>query len=652
MKPCLSQLAGYFLRCIGFVTALALTAVAQQTTTPKISKIDPPNWWIGLPSPMVMLTGENLEHSTVSSSSRSIRVRRTMLGRNGHYLFAWLDVSRGASPGPVSLIVSNPAGKQTVQWNLERRNPAGQSPAENQGFNGFNPDDVIYLIMPDRFADGDPGNNFPASGTYDRSQPRAYHGGDLRGIQEHLPYLKGLGITTLWLTPIYDNEDQTGRDYHGYGAIDLYKVEEHFGTLAEYQSLVSAAHQSGLKVILDIVPNHVGPTNRWADDSPTDHWLHGTRQHHLVSDDKFQHLVDPHASPQEWRNIVEGWFVDLLPDMGTDDPVTSQYLRQNALWWAETGALDGFRLDTFPYVDRPFWRDFHSDVHRIYPRFKTIGEVSGFDPAVASYFVGGKTTAGIDTGVDTVFDFSLFHALREVVLHDASASQLETVLQQDWLFPHPEWLVTFLGNHDQPRFMSEPGATPQKLNLAFALLLTLRGIPQIYAGDEIGMPGGGDPDNRRDFPGGFPGDGRNAFTQAGRTADEQKIFAQLQSLLTLRKQHPALRRGRYVHIFSDERTFVYVRDFQPRADSSGQQAERLLMLMNNADQPRTVEVPISDTVLAHARKLTRVWADQDATLTSGSKILVELPARSLSIYAVEDSHIKTSDKEEQRNQRN
>ena len=566
---------------MGYVSALfllALSAVAQQ---PKITKIEPPNWWIGLPSPMILFTGQNLEHARVSVAAPGIRIRRTQPGRNGHYLFAWLDISKNAAPGQIPLVITTQNGKQTVQWKLDRRNPSGMANQPGQGFNGFGPDDVIYLIMPDRFADGDPANNFPASGAYDRNNPRAYHGGDLRGIQSHLPYLKDLGVTTIWITPIYDNEDQTGRDYHGYGAVDLYKVEEHLGSLADYQSFVATAHQQGIKVILDIVPNHIGPTNPWATDPPTDHWLHGTREKHLTADAEFHHLTDPHASPREGRNIVEGWFVGILPDMGTDDPLTSQFLRQNALWWAETGALDGFRLDTFPYVDRRFWRDFHSDVRRAYPRLKTVGEVSGFDPAVAAYFVGGKTTAGIDTGVDTVFDFSLYHALREVVLHDAPATLLEHVLQNDWLFPHPEWLVTFLGNHDTPRFMGEPGATVEKLNLAFSLLLTMRGVPQIYSGDEIGMPGGDDPDNRRDFPGGFPGDKHNAFSHMSRTVAEEKVFICVHNLLYLRRDHPALRQGNYVHIFSDDRTFVYVRDFT--GEKTGPAPERLLMVMARRD---------------------------------------------------------------------
>jgi glycosidase len=635
-KPC-----GAKRRWLGypvFVLALVLSASAQQIAGagPTIMKIEPPNWWIGLPNPMVMLTGENLDQARVSTRIPGIRIVRTINSQNGHYLFVWLDISKASAPSTVDLRVATPRGRRTVDWQLGRRNLAAENASDGQGFNGFGPDDVIYLIMPDRFADGDPANNFPASGTYDRNEPRAYHGGDLRGIQEHLPYLKDLGVTTLWITPIYNNNDHTGRDYHGYGAVDLYAVEEHFGTLAEYRSLVKAAHRQGLKVVLDIVANHVGPTNPWAADPPTAHWLHGSRDNHLTSNAEFQRLTDPHASPQDWRNIVEGWFVGVLPDMGTEDPMTSQYLRQNALWWAEMGAVDGFRLDTFPYVDRQFWHDFHSELHRVYPRFRTVGEVSGFDPVVASYFVGGKTTAGVDTGVDTVFDFSLYSAVRKVILHDEPASLLEEVLQHDWLFPHPDWLVTFLGNHDTRRFMGEAGATLQKLNLAFGLLLTLRGIPQIYAGDEIGMPGGDDPDNRRDFPGGFPGDNRNAFTAEGRTSDEEKIFTSVRSLLHLRQQHPALRRGKYIHIFSDDSTFVYLRDFPAeRKRKTIERPERLLMLMNNAGQPRTVNIDIGDTMLAQARGLTKILAEHDAVLREGPKIQVELPARSLSIYQVD-----------------
>jgi glycosidase len=610
---------------------LALLSAAE-AQAPVVERVDPPNWWIGLPDPMVMITGEHLAGARVSTRSPGIHITRSMDGLGGRYEFVWIEVSSTALPGKISLDLTTEGGRQEVDLPLEHRDPTAEMTRRGGGFNGFGSADVIYLIMPDRFDDGDAGNNFPSSGAFDRNSPRAYHGGDLRGIQKRLPYLKDLGITAIWITPIYQNDDRTGRDYHGYGAIDLYSVEKHLGTLASYRELVKAAHEQGMKVLLDIVPNHVGPANPWVDNPPTDRWFHGTREKHLTTGSSFAAETDPHASPLEWRETVEGWFAGILPDMGTDDPITAQYLRQNALWWAETGALDGFRIDTFPYVDRPFWRDFHADLHRTYPRFRTVGEVFNPDPAVTAFFVGRKVTDGIDTGLDTVFDFPLEFTLRKVILQDAPARQIEDVLRHDWMFPHPENLVTFFGNHDIKRFMSEPGATTQKLKLAFSLLLTLRGIPEIYYGDEIGMGGGDDPDNRRDFPGGFPGDKRDAFASEGRTPEEQSVFTHVRDLLRLRQGHPALRGGELIHIFADDQIFAFVRQHAAAPDGP---AEQLLVVMNNADQPKTIELNIRDTLIAKARSITTLMGTGNAELLDGKGIKVPMASRSVSIYQMD-----------------
>jgi glycosidase len=578
---------------------------------------------------MVMITGEHLAGVQTSTRTPGIRVARTLDGLGGRYEFVWLEISKAALPGKIDLDLATETGRTQLSLPLERRDPAGEKASDGKGFNGFGPDDVIYLIMPDRFADGDPNNNFPASGAYDRNLPRAYHGGDLRGIQQRLAYLKDLGVTTIWITPIYQNDDRAGKDYHGYEAIDLYAIEKHLGTIADYRALVKAAHDEQMKVLLDIVPNHVGPTNPWVDNPPTDHWFHGTREKHLSTGASFLAETDPHASPSAGREVIEGWFAGILPDLGTDDPITAQYLRQNALWWAETGGLDGFRIDTFPYVDRRFWRDFHSDVHRTYPRFRTVGEVVNTDPTVTAFFVGGKTTEGIDTGVDTVFDVPIYSAIRKVILQDASAKNLEDVLRHDWMFPHPENLVTFLGNHDTRRFMGEPGASTQKLNLAFSLLLTLRGVPEIYYGDEIGMPGGDDPDNRRDFPGGFPGDDHDAFTSEGRVAAEQSVFRHVKELLHLRQRHAALRGGELIHLFCDDRVFAYLRGSAAGPDGP---AEQLLVVLNNSDQPSTVEFNLRDTPIAKAGSVTTLMGTGQAELIDGPGIRVPLASRSLGIY--------------------
>lgn len=600
---------------------LLFVAVSAYAAGPHVTKVEPPNWWLGLPSPMLLLTGDNLAGAHVSSSTTGVRVVRTEDGLEGKYLLVWLDTSQAAAE-PVKLSVSTSDGQQDVLFPLER--PSGA------GFSGFGPNDVIYLIMPDRFADGDIANNFPDSGSYDRKAARAYHGGDLRGIEQHLPYLKDLGVTTIWTTPIYQNDDRTGRDYHGYGATDMYAVEKHLGTLADYKSLVAATHAMGMKVILDMVPNHVGPTNPWVDHPPTQHWFHGTRDKHLATHSPFDGLTDPHAPERAWRDVVEGWFGNILPDMGTDDAVTSQYLRQNALWWTETAGLDGARLDTFPYVDRKFWHDFHAELHTTWPGFRTVGEVFNSDPSITSYFAGGVVRDGIDTGVDSVFDFPLYTAIRKIVLEDRPATQFEEVLRHDWMYPHPDNLVTFLGNHDTTRFMNAPGATPQKAKLAFSLLVTMRGIPQLYYGDEIGMTGGDDPENRHDFPGGFPGDTRNAFTSQGRTPQEQDIFSAVQTLLHLRREHPALREGMLTYLFADDKTYAYLRAYR---SVDGAMAERLLMVMNNADQPRTARIELQDTPAAGAREITPLLG-QGATEIQGTAVKLEIPGRTLNIYTV------------------
>jgi neopullulanase len=608
---------------------------APSSETPRVDKVEPPNWWIGLSDPMLMITGENLAGARVSTKTRGIRIIRTQEGREGRYLFVWLKISAGVAPGEITLQLATATGQKTAAIPLQQRNPAGEKAEINGGFNGFSPDDVIYLIMPDRFDDGDPGNNFPGTAAYDRNSPKAYHGGDLRGIEKRLPYLKDLGVTTIWMTPIFQNDDSSGASYHGYGATDLYAVEKRLGTLEDYRSLVKAAHELGMKIVLDCVPNHIGVAHPWVEHPPTDHWLHGSREHHIQTHYSFVPLTDPHSVPQQWRDVVEGWFVDSMPDMGTDDPIAAQYLLQNAMWWLETGAADGLRLDTFPYVNREFWRDFHAALHHTYPHLRTVGEAFYTDPTVTAYFVGGKITQGIDTGVDTVFDFPLFSTIRRVVLENASAKQLEEVLRQDWLFPHPENLVTFLGNHDTRRFMGEAGATPQRLKLAFSLLLTMRGIPQIYSGDEIGMPGGDDPDNRRDFPGGFPGDARDAFTPQGRTPAEQEVFEHVRNLLRLRRDHPALRQGELFRLASEDQTYAFVRLFSGSAGEK-QPAETLLMVMNNADQVRTIEFDVTDTPIAKARSLVPLEAiSVVGAIIASSHLSVSVPARSLVIYRVE-----------------
>jgi len=600
------------------VCLLALPAILL-AQAPVVRKIEPPNWWVNYtPALTLLLTGENLTGARVESPAQGLTVLGAEASANGHYLFVHLQLSPDLPAGTVDLRLITSAGSTTVPLPLLAR-------ADSHGhFEGLSRDDVIYLIMPDRFADGDPANDRPAgsNATYDRSKPMAYHGGDLRGIGEHLGYLHDLGVSTLWLTPVWKNTDS---DYHGYHVVDFYSLDDHMGSMAEYQALVAEAHRLGIKVLIDYVVNHTGPHHPWANDPPTPTWFHGTPAHHLEPAYTFNGLVDPHASPREYLNTLDGWFAGRLPDLNPDDPALALYLAQNAMWWTESAQLDGFRLDTFPYSTRQFWRGWHERLHQVYPQINSVGEVSDPDSTITSFFEGGrKQFDGIDTGLVTVFDFPLCYALRDVVIKGAPMDKIVEVLRHDELYPHPEMLVTFIGNHDQRRFVSEKDSDPAKLKAALSLLLTVRGIPQIYSGDEIAMPGGNDPDNRRDFPGGFPGDPHNAFTASGRNAEQQDVFAYVQSLLALRKSHPALRTGKQWHIGWDDTYYAFLRELPE---------EKLLVIYNNSPKTRELNISVENTPLETAHQLQSMFGNSAAELANG-KVQVSLPAQTLAVFIV------------------
>lgn len=603
--------------------------------SPVVKKTEPPNWWIGLtPDLMVLLSGQRLQATNVSCNMPSLVVERTQATAGGNYLFVWLRFGAGIRSGTAVCRVTTQMGTTSFELPLSARIETIHR------FQGLGPEDVVYLIMPDRFANGDPTNDEPADapGSHDRSNPRAYHGGDLQGIREHIDYLRDLGITALWLTPIVKNGG--AQDYHGYAAVDLYAVDSHLGTLKDYQDLVSAAHREHMKVIFDVVPNHVGTKHPWLANPPLPDWFHGTVQHHLnasggpsgafygqsgAGHDSFEAIIDPHAPPKLWRSLTEGWFANTLPDLNTESAFVARYLLQNSIWWAESSGLDAFRVDTFPYVSRELWSRWNAGLHHIYPRLTTLGEVFHPDPDVTSFFVGGqKRYDGIDTGLTTVFDYPMYFTLRDVLLHDAPAGRIANILRDDWLYTRPDELVTFFSNHDVPRFASSDGSSLAKLKLAFGLTLTLRGTPQLYYGDEIGMQGGGDPDNRRDFPGGWPHDPNEAFTEAGRTPEQQEIFAYVQKLLRIRRQHPALSAGKLWHLDSDDSSYVFLREAEE---------EQIVVVFNNAAQVRDLRVNLNDTPAEGARRVSPVFGNGKAEL-AGSELRLSAPAQSLSLFSL------------------
>jgi glycosidase len=604
--------------------------------TPAVTKVDPPSWWVGLTHELMLLvSGRDLEATHVSCNLPTMQVSRTQSTAGGDYLFVWLTIGADTRSGTAVCRITAPKGTTSFELPLATRAP------KLGKFQGLSQDDVIYLIMPDRFANGDPANDEPAEapGTYDRAKPRAYHGGDLRGIQNHLSYLKELGVTTLWLTPVVKNG--AAQDYHGYGAVDLYAVDPHLGSLKDYQELVAAAHKAGLKIFFDAVPNHIGPRHPWVSNPPLPDWFHGTLKHHLdsssplkgtfygkpegqpITNDPFESLIDPHAPAWMKQNLTEGWFGGVLPDMNTENPAVEEYLLQNSIWWAEISGLDGYRVDTFPYVGRKFWAQWHAGLRRIYPNLTTIGEVFHPDPGVTSFFAGGaRRYDGIDSGLTTVFDFPMYFTLRDVLLRSAPVGRIADVLRHDAMYPRPDILVPFFANHDVSRFASAQGSSAAKLKLAFGLTLTLRGIPELYYGDEIGMPGGGDPDNRRDFPGGWIGDANDAFARSGRTPEQQEIFSSVQELLRIRREHAAFRGGLQWHLASDEDVYAFLRESEE---------ERIVVAFNNAERQRELRIPLNGTPLQKVSTSSRLFGAANAEIT-GTDLHISMPAQSLSIF--------------------
>jgi neopullulanase len=627
-----------FISRAGLLIALLLAgcSVCRAQSPPEVFKVEPPNWWAGhsVNPVRLLIRGRNLSGARVEATNSRLKIGSVRANAAGTYLF--VDVSiENASIGRGDLRITTAGGRASAPFEISAPlNPAGR-------FQGFTTDDVIYLIMTDRFSDGDQTNNEtqPSRGLYNRAKSRYYHGGDFQGVINHLPYLKDLGITAIWLTPWYDNVNNLNEreqypegpsgprqpitDYHGYGAVDFYGVEEHFGTLDKLRELVDSAHKLGIKVIQDQVANHTGPYHPWAKDSPTQTWYNGTEAHHLAN--KFQTWVlhDPHPVEQMKRETLDGWFIDILPDLNQRDEDAARYIIQNTLWWIGVTGIDAIRQDTWQYVPNNFWRDWVGAIKREYTNLNVVGEVLDGDPAHVSFFQGGRARLdGIDTGLDTLFDFPLLYPARRAFAEGKSLKEVPQMLAQDQLYTRPGVLVTLLGNHDLPRFMSEPGASVAGLNLAHTFIMTTRGTPQIYYGDDVAMPGGGDPDNRRDFPGGFPGDSRDGFTKQGRTSEQQSVFEHLRKLAHLRAQFEPLRRGALVNLYVADQQYAFARVTA---------RESVVVLINNDTRAAIVEFKVAAARVPNGAILRDLLEVVESVRVNSEMVRVVVPPRAAAI---------------------
>jgi glycosidase len=547
----------------------------------RVDGIEPPNWWVGMKWNQVqlMVRGENLD--TIEASFEDPRLRVVGAQSIGNTSYAFLDIEIPESLPPADYRLKIVRGKESVEWKF----PIKARDRSSDRHQGFSQDDVIYLIVPDRFSNGNMENDRFDSGLddFDRDDPGKRHGGDLAGIIQHLDYLKDLGVTTLWLTPILENAGRNS--YHGYAATDLYRVDPRFGTNDGYRLLVEEAHKRGLKIIYDHVSNHIGIRHPWIDGLPMDQWLNGSVEEHHRSKHYKNSVTDPHA-PQESIELLRSfWFVDSMPDLNQRNAHVATYLIQNMIWWIESTGLDGIREDTYPYADQTFLANWAEAILDEYPQLNIVGEIWASESAFISQFQKeSKLPRDFETHLPSVMDFPLMNAFRDYLEGKGALRDVYSVVSQDFLYTDLSNLLVMISNHDTPRGIFLSNRNVSKVKQALTMALTLRGIPQLLYGMEIGLYGGkSHVELRQDFPGGFSGHERSAFVRSGRTPHEQAMFEFTAKLLKLRQEYASLRRGQLIHFpptWNDD-IYKYLKTFE---------GETILVLINGHGEQRDADL--------------------------------------------------------------
>ena len=567
-----------------FLLSLSLIlSVMTINAAVKVDRIDPTNWFVGMknPSLQLMVYGEGISSADVTTDYAGVKVDSIVRLDSPNYLLVYLNLE-GAQPGEMTLNFKN--GKQTkkVKYQLKAREKRGE---ERMGFTNA---DVLYMLMPDRFADGDPKNNdIKGLNAYktDRSQPSLRHGGDLEGIRQHLDYFKELGVTALWFTPVLENNSPDGNGsstYHGYATTDYYRVDPRFGTNEEYRKLCDEAHSAGLKVVMDMIFNHCGFEHPWVADMPSKDWLNTpewleartdktkpeVNDKYLQTSYKLTPIVDPYASDVDFKETVDGWFVPTMPDLNQRNPHVIKYLIQNSEWWIETVGIDGIRMDTYPYADADAMAEWMRTLNEEYPNFNVVGETWVTEPPYTAAWQKDSKIAKKNSNLKTVMDFSFYDKINQAKREDTDGfvtgmNRIYNNFAYDYLYPNPSSVMAFIENHDTDRFLGR-GKDSTALKQALAILLTVNRIPQLYYGTEVLMNGTKevtDGNVRKDFPGGFPGDAKNAFTAEGRTKAENAMFTWLSRLLHWRQGNDVVIKGTQKQFIPYNGVYVIARQY-------------------------------------------------------------------------------------------
>ena len=552
----------------------------NRTVTPNVTRIDPTNWFAEMQDPtlQLMVYGKDIKFADVTTDYPNVKIDSLVRLDSPNYLLVYLNL-KGAKPGEVTLTFSNKNGKKTTKkFQLKAREMAGVDRK------GFDISDVLYMLMPDRFANGNPKNDV-IKGMEDqlcnRNEPSLRHGGDLEGLRQHLDYFTDLGVTALWLTPVLENDRPADggkhSTYHGYATTDYYRVDPRFGTNEEYKALVDECHKKGLKVVMDMIFNHCGDYHPWAKhtridengktikDYPSKDWFNSPN-YGLQTSYKLTPVLDPYASKVDMKETVDGWFVPSMPDLNQRNPHVIKYLIQNSIWWIETVGIDGIRMDTYPYADRQAMADWMKVLNKEYPNFNTVGETWVTEPAYTAAWQKDSKLSDINSNLKTVMDFAFFDRLSQAKNEETDDwwkgwNRIYNSLCYDYLYTDPSSVMAFIENHDTDRYLGN-GKDSTALKQAYALLLTMKRIPQLYYGTEILMNGTKtetDGNVRQDFPGGFPGDKVNKFTNEGRTKAENAMFDWTSRLLHWRQNNDVIINGSQTQFIPHHGVYVLAR---------------------------------------------------------------------------------------------
>ena len=609
-----------YFRYLSLLCLLTIAVNAQQFT---IERIEPPNWWAKMEhdTVQVLIYGKNIADVDIFPQHGPIDITNVHKAESPNYLFIDIYISKeissdynfeiGFSKGNQDTVIKYPI--------LAREN-------SNNKYHGFDQNDIMYLIMADRFCDGNPANNKVGDSLdqFTEKNLDGRKGGDIEGITSKLEYLKNLGITSIWITPMLENN--MWMSYHGYAATDLYKIDPRFGSNELYKELVDEAHHKGLKIIMDHVSNHIGINHWWMKDLPFKDWINGTVENHLPANHNKMTFPDPHSPGEVVDQTWDGWFTDYMPDLNQANHYLKKYLLQNTIWWIEYLGLDGIREDTYPYCNQYAMADWNREVLIEYPSLNIVGEIWTGEPAyLAAYQQKNKFGVHLDSHLPCVTDFALSDAFRDYLSGRRGLEGIFNVLSQDYLYYDSDNLLTFFDNHDISRGLFVANNDVEKYKVALTILLTTRGIPKIFYGSEIGIVGDNNHGTiRSPFPGGFPGDSVNAFSSCGRTEYQEDIFNFTKELIKIRRDHRSLSSGKLTHFYPFNNIYVYFRETD---------TEKTMIVINGNDNNSEIDLDNYKETIGFVKNITNLKSNTSFNISDNKKLNIK--KKSAEIFLLE-----------------